>query len=191
MRHHSQQHQRPAWRRQAGFSFFEVLVAALILGIGVLGFAALQVRALDTTGVSHFRAQAAVLAADLSERMRMVRGDPGFGVDDALQVWEDNPGIPAALPTGNNTCMAQTASILANAASPCRLTANLLRTDVLEMRFLVNELLPGGTVDVRLCEAGSALVCVFIAWRMPAGESAADCELGGGNPNCLALQVLL
>lgn len=187
-------------RRQAGFSFFEVLIAALILGIGVLGFAGLQVRALDTTGVSHFRAQAAVLAADLSERVRMVSvrpdldgdGDPDFDTDDVLAVWAANADIPAAPPTGNDTCIVQTGSQLTTLPTHCRgaTVAGLqamVRTDVLELRFLADQLLPGGTVDVRQCDAGSTLVCVFLGWR---GQEATDCELGGGENNCLSMQVL-
>lgn len=164
---------------QAGFSFFEVLIAALILGIGVLGFAALQVRALDTTGVSHFRAQAAVLAADLSERMRMAVADQTTA--QILATWGAITAIPATLPTGTDTCMSTVAAV--GGCTP----AELVAADVRELRFLADQLLPAGNVDVRACDVGSELICVFIAWR---GQQSVDCEAGDGNPDCLSLQVL-
>lgn len=170
---------RRAGRRQAGFSFFEVLIAALILGIGVLGFAALQVRALDTTGVSHFRAQAAVLAADLSERVRMATADQTTA--QILATWAATTNIPTVLPTGSSTCIST--GVAVGGCAPAQLVAS----DVREMRFLAAQLLPAGNVDVRACDAGSELTCVFVAWR---GQESADCESGDGNPDCLSLQVL-
>lgn len=166
-------------RGEAGFSFFEVLIAALVLGIAVLGFAALQVRALDTTGVSHFRAQAAVLAADLSERVRMATADQTTA--QILATWAATTDIPATLPTGNDTCFSTVAAV-----GGCT-SAQLVAADVREMRFLAAQLLPAGNVDVRACDVGSDLTCVFVAWR---GQESADCESGDGNPDCLSLQVL-
>lgn len=166
-------------RRQAGFSFFEVLIAALILGIGVLGFAALQVRALDTTGVSHFRAQAAVLAADLSERVRMATVDRTL--TEILAEWESNTAVPTVLPTGSATCISTVVAV-----GGCT-SAQLVASDVRELRFLASQLLPGGNIDVRACDAASTLACVFVAWR---GQQAVDCAAGDGNPDCLSLQVL-
>lgn len=170
---------RGSRRREAGFSFFEVLIAALILGIGVLGFAALQVRALDTTGVSHFRAQAAVLAAELSERVRMAVADRTTA--QILAEWAANTDIPTALPTGSNTCISNAAAV-----GGCTST-QLVAADVREMRFLAAQLLPAGNVDVRICDAASDLTCVFVAWR---GQESVDCEAGDGNPDCLSVQVL-
>ncbi|MCC6374541.1 MAG: prepilin-type N-terminal cleavage/methylation domain-containing protein, partial [Moraxellaceae bacterium] len=42
-------------KRQKGFGITEVIVSMLVLGIAVIGFAALQVRALDTTSEAMFR----------------------------------------------------------------------------------------------------------------------------------------
>lgn len=188
---------RPGRQRQQGFSFFEVLIAALILGVAVLGFAALQVRALDTTGVSHFRSQAAVLAADLSERIRMIApvpdGTPAppapqiapLTVGQVLTAWEENQGIPAAPPAtldpGVDTCIYDALN-----AAGCNRNA-LLVSDIAEVRYLADELLPAGNIDVRQCAAGSRLVCIFVAWR---GRNAADCAQGDIDLDCYSTQVL-
>ena len=55
---------------QRGFSLIEVLIALLLVALGVLGAAALQLNALRYTQDSAYRAQAALLVTDLLERMR-------------------------------------------------------------------------------------------------------------------------
>lgn len=172
--------------RQRGFSFFEVLIAALILGIGVLGFAGLQVRALDSTNVAHFRAQATVLAMDMSERIRMA--DVGATLDHtAYEVetwWDGSIPVPAGVPSGwsqSDSCLRTTVG-----GTPCN-EAAIVRADVLEMRYLVRELLPGGNMSVRPCDGGTTLTCVFVGW---AGQDATtDCVFGTPNDDCVALQV--
>ncbi len=58
---------------QQGVGLIEVLVALLILAIGVLGFVALQVRAMEATVEGGHRIQAINIARDLAERMRINR----------------------------------------------------------------------------------------------------------------------
>ena len=48
----------------------EVLVALTLLAIGVLGFTALQLRAVDATAEANNRIRAMNLARDLAERIR-------------------------------------------------------------------------------------------------------------------------
>lgn len=53
-----------------GFSLIEVLVALLVLSIGLLGLAMLQVQGMQANSDAYFRTQATVLAYDLIDRMR-------------------------------------------------------------------------------------------------------------------------
>jgi type IV pilus assembly protein PilV len=57
-------------RAQQGVGMLEVLVALLLLAIGVLGFTALQLRAVDASTEANSRVTALTLARDLTERMR-------------------------------------------------------------------------------------------------------------------------
>lgn len=57
-------------KNQQGVGMVEVLVALVLLAIGVLGFTALQLRAVDATAEASNRIQAMNLARDLSERIR-------------------------------------------------------------------------------------------------------------------------
>lgn len=60
--------------QQKGMGLVEVLVALLILAIGVMGFIALQYRAVEATAESFNRVKAINIARDLAERMRVNRG---------------------------------------------------------------------------------------------------------------------
>lgn len=62
-----------SYMSQKGVGMIEILVALLVLAIGVLGFAALQLRAVDATTEAVNRTQAMNLARDLSERIRANR----------------------------------------------------------------------------------------------------------------------
>ena len=64
---------RPKFGNQRGTTLIEVLVAMLVLSIGLLGVAALQVNALTTNQGAHVRSQASVLAYDIADRMRANR----------------------------------------------------------------------------------------------------------------------
>lgn len=63
----------PKINSQKGIGMVEVLVALVILAIGVLGFTALQLRAVDATSEALNRIQAMNLARDLTERIRANR----------------------------------------------------------------------------------------------------------------------
>lgn len=83
-------------RRQSGFSLLEVLIAVLVLGFGLLGFALLQTMNVRFVQSSNYRTQATNLAYDLIEQMRANRYqanwyesasfDPGSQTADALCV---------------------------------------------------------------------------------------------------------
>lgn len=57
-------------KQQAGFTLVEVLVAALLLSIGLVGLAGLQAAALMNNQSSFMRTQVTALAYDLADRMR-------------------------------------------------------------------------------------------------------------------------
>jgi type IV pilus assembly protein PilV len=60
-------------RRQAGTSLLEVLISVVILSIGLLGLAGLQVAALRVNQGAMQRSQATILAYDILDRMRSDR----------------------------------------------------------------------------------------------------------------------
>jgi type IV pilus assembly protein PilV len=65
----------PAPMRARGFSLIEVLVATVVLSVGLLGLASLQVSGLRVGQSSFYRAQAAQLATDMADRLRANFGE--------------------------------------------------------------------------------------------------------------------
>lgn len=57
--------------RNQGFSLIEVLVALLVLSIGLLGLAMLQVQGMRANSDAYLRTQATIIAYDLIDRMRI------------------------------------------------------------------------------------------------------------------------
>jgi len=55
---------------QHGFTMIEVLIAAVVLGVGLLGLAALQAQSLQFNYSAYQRSQANLLAYDIIDRMR-------------------------------------------------------------------------------------------------------------------------
>lgn len=72
---------------QSGLGMIEILVALLILSIGLLGLAAMQITSTKMTGLSQQKTQARILAEDMVERVRANLSNPGdyddVGVDSS------------------------------------------------------------------------------------------------------------
>ncbi|VXC94151.1 type IV pilus modification protein PilV [Pseudomonas sp. 9Ag] len=80
--------------RQRGATLIEVLVAMLILSVGLLGLAGMQMTALKSNQSAYYRSQATVLAYDIIDRMRANRTEALNGVYDiALQNQACDPDI--------------------------------------------------------------------------------------------------
>ena len=58
---------------QCGATLIEVLIAVLILAIGLLGLAGMQMTSVQSNHSAYYRTQATVLAGDLADRMRANR----------------------------------------------------------------------------------------------------------------------
>jgi type IV pilus assembly protein PilV len=79
---------------EGGFALLEVLIAVVVLSFGLLGLAALQVTAIKNNHSAHQRAQATVLAYDITDRMRANR-------DEALS-GSYNTAFSDAAPSGTS-----------------------------------------------------------------------------------------
>lgn len=133
-------------RREAGFGLVEVLAAVLVLAVGVVGFAALQMRAVQTSGDSYYRTQAMSIAQDLAERARA----------NSTQV-----ATYTAAATWPTTAVDQTAldDCMVGNCTPAEMAA----FDAASVRFNAETLLPQGLVNMQACP-DSALNCIFVAW---------------------------
>ena len=71
---------------QRGATLIEVLVAMLVLSIGLLGLAGMQMTALKSNQSAYYRSQATVLAYDIIDRMRANRADARARAEEALSL---------------------------------------------------------------------------------------------------------
>jgi type IV pilus assembly protein PilV len=61
----------PSRSRARGLTLIEVLVTMVLMGIGLVGLAGLQMRGMQVNQGATFRSQAAFLAEDMADRMRV------------------------------------------------------------------------------------------------------------------------
>lgn len=80
--------------RARGFTLIEVLVAVLVLAIGLLGLASLQLQGLRETHAALLQTQAGVLATDMAERLQA-------GPLDATDLQDWKTQLARRLPAGD------------------------------------------------------------------------------------------
>lgn len=143
-------------RSQKGIGMIEVLVALVLLAIGVLGFTALQLRAVDASTEANTRIQAMNLARDLAERIRANRG----GI--ITYITDINSGSIAA---GTN-CFTTSCT-----------TAQMATFDSAQVGQRSAEL--GLTVRMPVCQGvNNGRRCIYVAWGSTTATN------GTGQPNC-------
>ena len=93
---------------QQGFSLIEALIAMVVLSLGLLGLASLQINALRFNQVAHLRSQAATFAYQMLDAMRASPTDamklssgafPTGALETARKEWADD--VAAQIPQGS------------------------------------------------------------------------------------------
>lgn len=144
---------------QKGVGLVEVLVALLILAVGILGFVALQYRAVEATSEAINRVQAMNVARDMAERIRANRD--GLA-NYKTQIHADN---------GANQTNFTTDCI----ASACNATA-MADFDVSQVVTKASSL--GMTMNMLPCAGNNnERQCLYVAW----GDTSATDGTGSGD----------
>ena len=162
---------------QHGTTLVEVLVAAIIIGIGLLGIASLQVRALQGSTNAEFRAKATDLAWALSDRIRAnLPADNSYLANNNYNTDPEN--TITTCPTGGAvpTCsVTPGGSVVAEGTCSA---SDIAAEDIEEIfcgtDFGINDQLPGGTLqltcadsditDSDACTDGSEMT-ITITWK--------------------------
>ena len=135
----------------AGFTLLEVLVAVVVLSVGLLGLASLQVNGLRFNHSAYMRTQATLLAQELADRMRANR--PGFDANTY-----DNPSAVVVAPV-----------LACRTAAGCT-AAQMAQNDIAEWQQALAALLPNG----------QGVVCREVV-PIEAASTPAAPDCGGGN----------
>ena len=111
-------------RNQYGVGMIEVLIALLLLAVGVMGFTALQLKAVDATDEAMSKIEAINIARDVAERIRVNRGGLATYVDELNKTTQTNittSGLKKCLGdtvcTGTDMAKYDTAQIVSRAQS--------------------------------------------------------------------------
>ncbi len=132
---------KAASRRQRGDTMIEVLVTVIIIAVGVLGAAALQITTLKNLSSSHSASVAATVVEDFSERMR---ANPIAALADDYV----HTAAPAAFP-----------DCVANACTPPQLAVY----DMGSWWVQLTRLLPVGSAQVTR-NAGTNTFVLTVRW---------------------------
>lgn len=157
-------------RSERGASLIEVLVAMLLTTVGLLGFVALQSRAMNATEDAYLRAQATTLAQDMMERMR---------TNSVSQVSQSNAftslGKVEYVKASNWTGALPTTNCL-GADKDCT-AVQMALYDIAQVRAAVQSSLPNGSIVASTCATATTQLCVYVAWRDDAADT---CAAAGG-----------
>lgn len=138
--------------RVSGFSIVEVLVALVILGVGMLGIAALYVNTLRSSGSAISRMQAVNLASDIADRIRANgEGKSAYNFDSSTQ-----SGANRSCIGGSTNC------------SP----GDMAATDLFFWKQQISNTLPGGAYGVIAYDGSGSPneYTINVFWREP-GEN--------------------
>jgi type IV pilus assembly protein PilV len=142
---------------QKGVGLIEILVALLVLAIGVLGFVALQYRAVEATSEASSRVQAINIARDLAEKIRVNRS--------AFTEYQSQIQTPANQKAYKTNCF----------------TSNCSETDFadFDVAQVANKAASFGmTINIMNCQGNNNnRNCIYVAW----GDSSATDGAGTGD----------
>lgn len=150
-------------KNQQGVGLIEVIVALVILAIGVLGFSAMQMRAVATTTEANNNVYATNIARDLAERLRVNR--------DGLKALQGSDGAfsgtASTVDCGDKTCDA----------------TQMAQYDYTQVENRATEL--GMQIAVLPC-IGSTLArsCVYVAWGDTTATNGSDDDPSDGSMDC-------
>ncbi len=136
--------------KQRGVGLLEVLIALLVLAIGVLGFAGLQMTALSQSSDANHRAAAVLIAQDAVERIELNPSQRNAYL--TKNNWGDGSGTLGQEP--DDDCVG---------ATVCD-ADDLATWDLNQLVWQAANQLPGGRIMASDCDFNSLFTCVIVSW---------------------------
>lgn len=155
---------------QQGATLIEVLVSMLVISLGVLAMVIMQLNTAKYAKTSEYRAIGALLASDLTDRMRANRPQDG-----------ETAANYAYNPTGNPP----TASACDAKATDNCTTQQIADKDVADWLLSVSNALPQGNAFISAREANGG-VDLWLIWTEPNSSQGGKQDEPGGTTSCPA-----
>lgn len=174
-------------RREAGTTLIEIMVSLVVIAVGLLGLASMQINALKFQQTASQRSEAIQAAYDLADRMRanFVYTTPELFDEErkANEAKYENKGSYETRSgdtyTPNSTCRTFAA---AGACTTDQIAAN----DLAEWQQGLKQRLPGGAgIVVKVAGTTVSTFDVYVMWRDPSfdgTEEKAACEKDAATP---------
>ena len=162
---------KPMIWNQRGDTMIEVLVTIIIIAVGVLGTAALQVTTLKNLSSSHSASVAAIVAQDFAERMR---------------------ANPVAALAGNYDHSVAPTTTTDCVGSPCADVADLAAYDIETWWAQLTAVLPSGTGSVDQIGT-SNIYLLTVRWDEDrSGSTGLNCpQLTAADLECFSLNITI
>ncbi len=167
---------------QKGLSLMESMIALVVLSVGLLGIAGMQLSALKASNSANYRAIASIKASELADRMRANLGG----------VYEGN-----YLTNATWDCSAPPTSCMGVSSSFSCTTAQMAAFDLYQASCVngITDLLPNGTLSITCtdadtgdsdpCSVGSETI-ITISW-----QTNADAQQSTNQRSQLVMPVVL
>ena len=165
-------------KQQCGVGLIEVMIALLVLAIGVLGYAGMQLTALKAAEDANNRAQATLLGQDALERF--LANETAMATYTNVDEWPDESATPGEKPAKLNDCITKSCS-----------ADDLASWDVSMLAWQAANRLPAGMIAVDECKHATGISCVVISWN---DDEPDDCMTNAGvntdeGTSCVVLEV--
>ena len=163
---------------QRGVGLIEVMIALLVLAIGVLGYAGMQLTALKAAEDANNRAQATLLGQDALERF--LANETAMVSYTNVDEWPDKSATPGEKPAKLNDCITKSCD-----------ADDLASWDISMLAWQAANRLPGGMIAVDECQHAAGMSCVVISWN---DDEPGDCMTKDGvntdeGSSCVVLEV--
>ncbi len=151
-------------RTQSGMTLLEVLIALLVLSVGLLGMAGLQLTGMKMTNDSYYRSQATWLAYDIYDRMRA-------NYDQASNTNNYRISLSDSAPTGATDCATTTCTAV-----------QMAKYDLASWKDMLAAKLPAGDGEIIYQDMGSGRrYTVAIQWDDSPGNAVVSDDTPDGH----------
>lgn len=173
---------------QQGIGLIEVMVAVTLLSIAVLGYGALQLRAMNASQQAMQNIQAMNLARDLAERMRINRAGFGF-----YQTYAQQDSSNSFASSSHKACAAAMDETMQQAGEFCS-AQQMAQYDIQQVKQKAAAL----AMRVAILDCPNIQLkrqCIYVAWGETEpndGDKAKDCTQGAAyrmRSNCIFMEA--
>lgn len=154
-------------KNNAGFNLLEILIAIVVLSVGLLGLASLQMQGSDSTNGAYYRSQASLIANELAERMHINRSAVDNNDYAAINIINSQDFI-------NNTPAPRACDTHLNVTALDCNSTEMATFDIYHSVSNINDRLPTGTLtitcndidnaDADVCSNGSVHT-INVSWN--------------------------